>query len=62
MIETIITVTAAIVAWELLRRWLLSWANQGPAGSMRERVAGILGGGGPGAVPKGAGGPGAARK
>lgn len=58
MLESIFTVavTAAIY------RAVLAWANRGAAGSMRERLAGVLGGGGPGAVPKGGGGPGAVPK
>lgn len=48
MLESIFTVAATAAVY----RSLLAWANRGPAGSMRERLAGVLGGGGPGAVPK----------
>ena len=58
MIETIFTIAATAAVY----RALLAWARRGEAGGARERLAGILGGGGPGAVPKGGGGPGAVRK
>lgn len=59
MIETIIITFFATLAGY---RAVLSWANRGAIGTMRERFAVILGGGGPGAVPKGGGGPGAVPK
>jgi hypothetical protein len=58
MIETIITIAASLAAY----RAVLAWANRGAIGSMRELFAVVLGGGGPGAVPKGGGGPGAVPK
>lgn len=57
MTELITAIITALAYWALLQV-----CNRAPSGSKRGRFAVILGGGGPGAVPKGGGGPGAVPK
>jgi len=48
MTETIITIAATVAAY----RALLAFTATGKPGGMRDRLRGVLGGGGPGGVPK----------
>lgn len=49
MLTTIVITAAGTAA---AYRAVLAWANAGAAGTMRSKLATILGGGGPGPVPR----------